>query len=71
MSENIKAIIFDSDGTLLNTRKMIFEGYKTVLKNHSLDHLANDQYIRQRLGKPTAETFEQIIAGHNTGLSPQ
>ena len=71
MSETIKAIILDSDGTLLDTRQFIFEGFKTVLKNHGLEHLANDQYIRQRLGKPTAETFEQIIAGHSTQLSPK
>lgn len=71
MSDTIKAIIFDSDGTLLDTRQLIFEGFKTVLKAHKLTHLANDQYIRQRLGKPTAETFEQIIAGHDTGLAPQ
>lgn len=71
MSETIKAIIFDSDGTLLDTRQLIFEGFKTVLKNHGLDHLATDQYIRQRLGKPTAETFEQIIAGHGTDLNPK
>lgn len=71
MSDTIKAIILDSDGTLLDTRQMIFEGFKTVLKQHNLKHLANDQYIRQRLGKPTAETFEQIIAGHATHLSPQ
>lgn len=69
MSDTIKAIIFDTDGTLLDTRNMIFEGYKTVLRNHNLTHLATDQYIRQRLGKPTAETFEQIIAGHDTHLS--
>jgi len=67
-NKTIKAIIFDSDGTLLDTRQLIFEGFKTILKNHQLDHLANDQYIRQRLGKPTAETFEQIIASHSTGL---
>jgi pyrophosphatase PpaX len=71
MSDTIKTIIFDSDGTLLDTREFIFEGFKTVLRNHTLDHLATDQYIRQRLGKPTAETFEQIIAGHNTGLEPK
>lgn len=71
MSDTIKAIVFDSDGTLLDTRNLIFEGYKTVLRNHNLTHLATDQYIRQRLGKPTTETFEQIIAGHDTGLSPQ
>ena len=71
MSDTIKAIVFDSDGTLLDTRNLIFEGFKTVLRSHNLAHLATDQYIRQRLGKPTAETFEQIIAGHDTGLSPQ
>jgi len=69
MSETIKAIVFDSDGTLLDTRQLIFNGYKTVLENHQLNHLATDQYIRQRLGKPTKETFEQIIAGHSTSLS--
>lgn len=71
MNDSIKAIIFDSDGTLLDTREMIFEGYKTVLRNHNLEHLATDQYVRQRLGKPTAETFEQIIAGHSTHLDPK
>ena len=69
MSKTIKAIVFDSDGTLLDTRDFIFVGFKTVLNDHNLGHLATDQYIRQRLGKPTKETFEQIIAGHNTNLS--
>lgn len=68
MSETIRAIILDSDGTTIDTRQLIFEGYKRVLTNHNLHHLATDQYIRQRLGKPTAETFEQILAGHHTGL---
>lgn len=70
MSETIKAIVFDSDGTLLDTREFIFHGFKTVLREHGLEHLANDQYIRQRLGKPTKETFEQILAGHDTPLEP-
>ncbi|MBL8121937.1 tRNA-dihydrouridine synthase [Candidatus Saccharibacteria bacterium] len=71
MNKTIKAIVFDSDGTLLDSRKMIFEGFKEVLKRHDLEHIATDQYIRQRLGKPTAETFEQIIAGHATHLDPK
>ncbi len=69
MTGSIKAIVFDSDGTLLDTRHFIFEGYKAVLEKHGLSHLANDHYIRQRLGKPTVETFEQIIAGHDTHLT--
>ena len=69
MSNSIKAIVFDSDGTLLDTRELILQGYKTVLKNHGLEHLASDHYIRQRLGKPVPETYEQIIAGHNVHVS--
>lgn len=69
MSETIKAIVFDSDGTILDTRQLILEGYKTVLARHGLEHLANDHYIRQRLGKPVPETYEQIIAGHHTSVT--
>jgi HAD superfamily hydrolase (TIGR01549 family) len=69
MHKTVKALVFDADGTLLDTRQLIMEGYKTVLARHGLEHLANDQYIRQRLGKPVPETYEQIIAGHDTGLS--
>lgn len=69
MSDTIKAIVFDSDGTLLDTRELIFEGFKAVLSSNGLEHLATDQYIRQRLGKPTVETFEQLIAGHNVDVS--
>lgn len=65
-----KAMIFDSDGTLLDTRELIFEGYKTVLQKHGLEDLANDQYIRQRLGKPTIETFKRILADHSDKISP-
>jgi len=69
MATAIKAIVFDSDGTLVDTRELILQGYKTVLKKHGLEHLASDHYIRQRLGKPVPETYEQIIAGHETHLT--
>lgn len=65
----IKAIVFDSDGTLVNTKKLILEGYKAVLKNHGLDHLATAEYIRSRLGKPVPETYEQILAGHSADVT--
>ena len=69
MHHRIKAIVFDSDGTLVDTRKLILNGYKTVLKNHSLEHLATTNYIQQRLGKPVPETYEQILAGHKVSVS--
>jgi len=68
MHGRIKAIIFDSDGTLVDTRKLILHGYKTVLKRHGLDHLTTDTYIKQRLGKPVPETYQQLLAGHHLKL---
>lgn len=64
----IKAIVFDSDGTLLDTRRLIVEGYKLVLTAHGLKHLADEEYIIKRLGKPVKETYQQLLAGHHTGL---
>lgn len=64
----IKAIVFDSDGTLLDTRRLIIEGYKFVLTAHGLEHLADEAYIVKRLGKPVKETYQQLLAGHHTGL---
>ena len=67
--DTIKAVIFDADGTLLDTRQMILEGYRTVLTRHGLEQLTSDSYIRQRLGKPVPETYQQILEGHELGLS--
>jgi HAD superfamily hydrolase (TIGR01549 family) len=68
-SSQIQAIVFDSDGTLLDTRQLILQGYKTVLGNHDLAHLADDTYIVKRLGKPVEETYQQLLAGQHTKLN--
>ncbi len=68
MTKEVKAIIFDSDGTLLDTRQLILQGYKTVLERHGLNHLATDQYISDHIGKPVPETYQQILAGHNIDI---
>lgn len=65
----IKAIVFDSDGTLVDTRKLILHGYRTVLKRHNLEHLATDDYIRDRLGKPVPETYQQLLADQPVKIS--
>lgn len=57
----IRAIIFDSDGTLLDTRRFIMEGYMTILNRHGLGHLADESYIRQNLGKPVPQTYAAIL----------
>ena len=67
----IKAIVFDSDGTLLDTRQLILQGYKTVLGKHGLEHLADETYIVKRLGKPVRETYQQLLAGQHTELKSE
>ena len=69
MNTQIKAIIFDSDGTLLDTRQFVLQGYMKILKQHGLDDLADKGYITKRLGKPVVETYQQLLAGHRTGLN--
>src|SRR5687767_11957195 len=68
---NIKAIILDSDGTLIDTRKFVLQGYRTILKRHGLSHLTTDAIIRSRLGKPVPETYEQLLAGQNINIPIQ
>jgi HAD superfamily hydrolase (TIGR01549 family) len=67
----IKAIVFDSDGTLLDTRQLILQGYKAVLGKHGLAHLADETYIIKRLGKPVKETYQQLLAGQHTKLKSE
>ena len=68
VAPQIKAIVFDSDGTLLDTRQLIVQGYKTVLARHDLEYLADEVYIVKRLGKPVKETYQQLLAGQHTEL---
>lgn len=68
-SNNVKAIVFDSDGTLVDTRRLILHGYRTVLKRHGLTHLATDEFIQSRLGKPVPETYEQLLADQDVDVT--
>ncbi|HKX24228.1 MAG TPA: HAD-IA family hydrolase [Candidatus Saccharimonadales bacterium] len=65
----VKAIVFDSDGTLVDTRRLILHGYRTVLKRHGLTHLATDEFIQGRLGKPVPETYEQLVADQDVDVT--
>lgn len=64
-----RAIVFDSDGTLVDTRRLILHGYRTVLKRHNLTHLASDEFIQSRLGKPVPETYQQLLEGQTIDVT--
>ncbi|MEO8862883.1 MAG: HAD-IA family hydrolase [Candidatus Saccharimonadales bacterium] len=56
----IKVIIFDSDGTLINTTKLITEGFKQVLSDYGYDELATDEIVLANIGKHIPDVFAQI-----------
>jgi HAD superfamily hydrolase (TIGR01509 family) len=68
-SNHVRAIVFDSDGTLVDTRRLILHGYRTVLKRHGLTDLTNDEFIQSCLGKPVPETYEQLLEGQDADAS--
>ena len=59
--QDIKAFIFDSDGTLVDTTKLIVEGFKQVLLDFGFENHANDKTIHAHIGGHIADVFANII----------
>lgn len=59
MKKNITTLLFDLDGTLINTNELIVSSFL-----HTLNYYYPNQYEREDvypfLGPPLAETFEKI-----------
>jgi beta-phosphoglucomutase len=58
-SDMYKAAIFDWDGTLADTRKVIVLSFQKALEESNLS--VSDEYIERRIGIGTAETFREIL----------
>ncbi|MCW3995790.1 MAG: HAD family phosphatase [Candidatus Bathyarchaeota archaeon] len=54
-----EAVIFDWDGTLADTRKVIVASFHGALKEINLD--VTDEYIERRIGIGAAETFRDVL----------
>jgi beta-phosphoglucomutase-like phosphatase (HAD superfamily) len=54
-----ETVIFDWDGTLANTRKVVVASFQNVLKESKIE--ISDEFIAQRIGIGTAETFKEIL----------
>ncbi|MDR2720073.1 MAG: HAD family phosphatase [Nitrososphaerota archaeon] len=55
----VKAVIFDWDGTLADTRATIVTSFHQALKEINI-HIS-DEYIERRMGIGAAETFREIL----------
>jgi pyrophosphatase PpaX len=58
----IKAVIFDSDGTLVDTRRLILEGYVRNLRSHGYGEWSYDDVVIG-LGQPVYETYQNLLGG--------
>jgi beta-phosphoglucomutase len=58
-----KAVIFDWDGTLADTRQVIDLSFQKTLSESNLS--VNDEYIERRIGIGAAETFREILRSAN------
>ncbi|MDH5771027.1 MAG: HAD family phosphatase [Candidatus Bathyarchaeota archaeon] len=54
-----KAVIFDWDGTLADTRKAIMESFRKVLSE--VDCTVSDEFIERRIGVGTRRVFEDVL----------
>jgi beta-phosphoglucomutase len=58
-----EAVIFDWDGTLADTRKVIVISFQKALKEINLE--VPTEYIERRIGIGASETFREILAAAN------
>lgn len=54
-----KAVLFDLDGTLIDTNNLILESYKHTFKKH-LDYIPNDNEIVKYFGEPLKITLSRF-----------
>jgi len=54
----IKAVIFDLDGVLVDTKKIHFESLNLSLKKYKCDQISLDQHLKIYDGLPTSEKLK-------------
>lgn len=59
----LEAVIFDWDGTLADTRKVIVVSFQKALKEINLE--VSNQFIERRIGVGASETFREILHAAN------
>src|SRR5699024_5051728 len=57
---NIETILFDMDGTLIDTNELIFESFKHTFNNYRYN--SKDDELNAFNGKPLVDTFKNLNA---------
>lgn len=64
--KNIKAILFDIDGTLLDTTELIFRCYENTIAVHNLSPKTREE-ISVIFGKPLGECYQELFPNEDIG----
>lgn len=64
----IKAILFDHDGTLVDSEKAHYEMWKEILARYQVD-LSLEEYNECYSGIPTSRNAKSIVRNHSLGLN--
>ena len=66
----IKAILFDFDGTVVDSEQSRFESSKRVLKNYNFN-LTNDMWENKYKSLSSKQLFEDVVELLNLSISPE
>lgn len=60
----VKAVLFDVDGTLLDTKEFIFQSFEHTLKTHGLPKKSREE-INRVVGRPLEECYRELAPSLN------
>jgi HAD superfamily hydrolase (TIGR01509 family) len=66
---NIKAILFDHDGTIADSEQAHFEMWRDVLYEYNVE-LSHEEYTNQYAGIPTTTNAKTIVKNHSLDVEP-
>ena len=66
---NIKAVLFDHDGTIADSEQVHFEMWRDVLYKYGVE-LSHDEYKSQYAGIPTTTNAKTIVDNHSLDVEP-
>jgi pyrophosphatase PpaX len=67
MLNTVQAILFDVDGTLLDTREFIYQAFEHTFQQHHLPMVSRDN-LAARLGQSLESIYECMVPSHNCHL---
>ncbi len=64
--KNFEAVLFDIDGTLLNSKELIYQAYEYTFQLHNLPAIPRDE-LNNMIGKPLENIYKHFAPSYDTG----